>query len=112
MQEEARPSSKIIQTGQGNSFINNGAIPALFERNNVVLQTEEGPVPYSSKVYVHRLLPEVAGTGNLNITVGGANSTAQSATYGSTQTVAIQTDSPWVGTTQNIGAYDFCQSRV
>jgi hypothetical protein len=94
-------SSKIIQTGQGNSFINSGAINALFERNNLVLQTEEGAVPYSSKVYIHRLLPEVAGSGNLNITVGGANSTAQTATYGTTSVVAVSTDNPWVTTQQN-----------
>jgi hypothetical protein len=94
-------SSKIIQTGQGNSFINSGAINALFERNNLVLQTEEGAVPYSSKVYIHRLLPEVAGSGNLNITVGGANSTAQAATYGATEVVAVSTDNPWVTTQQN-----------
>jgi len=52
-------------------------------------------------VYVHRLLPEIAGTGNIDITVGGANSTAQAPTYGQTGTVAIVTDNPWVTTQQN-----------
>ena len=94
-------SSKLVQTGVGNSFINSQPIPALFERNNVVLQTDKGPVPYSSKVYIHRLLPEVSGTGNIDITVGGANSTAQAATYGQTGTVSIVTDNPWVTTQQN-----------
>ena len=92
---------KLIQTNRGNSFINGAPIPTLFERNNIVLQTEEGPVPYSSKVYIHRVLPEVAGTGTIDITVGGANSTAQSATYGAKCAVAVSTDNPWVTTQQN-----------
>jgi hypothetical protein len=92
---------KLVQTNRGNSFINGASIPALFERNNIVLQTADGPVPYSSKVYAHRLLPEVAGTGTINITVGGANSTAQPATYGETETVSVVTDNPWVTTQQN-----------
>jgi hypothetical protein len=94
-------SAELIQTGQGNSFINNATIPTLFERNNLVLQSEKGPVPYSSKVYIHRALPEIAGTGNVNITIGGANSTAQNPTYGQTGIVAIVTDNPWVTTQQN-----------
>jgi hypothetical protein len=92
-------SSQLRQTGQGNSF-NGAAIPALFERNNVVLQTEKGPVPYSCKTYIHRALPEIAGTGNVNITLGGANSTAQTPVYGQTGTVSIVTDNPWVTTQQ------------
>ena len=91
--------SQLRQTGQGNSF-NGAAIPALFERNNVVLQTEKGPVPYSCKTYIHRALPEIAGTGNVNITLGGANSTAQTPVYGQTGVVSIVTDNPWVTTQQ------------
>lgn len=94
-------NQKIIQTGIGNSFINDGAINCLFQRDNIVLQTEKGPVPYSSKVYTHRLLPEVSGSGAMNITVGGANSTAQAPTYGQTGVVSIATDTPWVTTQQN-----------
>ena len=94
-------SQQIIQTGVGNSFINSGAINARFQRDNIVLQTEKGPVPYSSKIYTHRLLPEVSGSGTMNITVGGANSTAQAPTYGQTGVVSIVTDTPWVTTQQN-----------
>jgi len=92
---------KLIQTGRGNSFINSAPIPCLFERTNMTFQTADGPVPFSSKVYTHRLLPEIAGTGTINITVGGANSTAQAPTYGATQVVSIVTDNPWVTTQQN-----------
>jgi hypothetical protein len=94
-------NTKLVQTNRGNSFINSAPIPALFERNNITLQTADGPVPYSSKVYAHRVLPEISGTGTINITVGGANSTAQPATYGETETVSIVTDNPWVTTQQN-----------
>lgn len=97
----AGASSKLIQTNIGNSFINSAPIPALFERNNMVLQGSQGPVPYSSKVYIHRVLPEIAGTGAVDITVGGANSTAQPTTYGQTGHVNIVTDNPWVTTQQN-----------
>jgi hypothetical protein len=94
-------NQKLIQTNIGNSFINAQPIPCLFERNNLFLQTDKGPVPYSAKVYTHRMLPEVSGTGLLNITVGGANSTAQAPTYGQTGKVEIVTDTPWVTTQQN-----------
>ncbi len=95
-------SSQLVETGYGNSF-SGAAINCLFERNNIVFQTPEGPVPYSSRAYVHRVLPEIAGTGNINITIGGANSTAQTPVYGQTGTVAIVTDNPWVTTQQNVG---------
>jgi hypothetical protein len=94
-------NQKLIQTNIGNSFINSAPIPALFERNNIVLQSDKGPIPYSSKVYTHRLLPEISGTGAINIAVGGANSTAQAPTYGQTGVTDIDTNSPWVTTQQN-----------
>ena len=94
-------SSKLIETNIGNSFINTAAIDSEFVRNNIALQTEKGPVPYSSKVYVHRMLPEMAGTGKIDVTVGGANSTQQTPTYGQTASVIIDTDNPWVTTQQN-----------
>lgn len=94
-------NSKLIETSIGNSFINNTAIDAQFERTNIALQTPNGPVPYSSKVYVHRVLPEMAGTGKISLTVGGANSTQQTPTYGQTGSVIIDTDNPWVTTQQN-----------
>lgn len=92
---------KLIQTNVGNSFIDDAPIPALFERTNIAFQTQDGPVPFSNKVYTHRVLPEVYGTGTINITVGGANSTAQTPTYGATGTTAVNTDTPWVDAQQN-----------
>lgn len=92
---------KLIQTNIGNSFINDEPIPTLFERNNAVLTSDKGPVPYSCKSYIHRVLPEIAGSGNINITIGGANSTAQAPSYAETQTTGIDTDTPWVNIQQN-----------
>lgn len=92
---------KLIQTNVGNKFINDAAIPALFERTNAVLQTEKGPVPFSNKVYVHSALPEISGSGTINITIGGANSTAQTPTYGQTGVTNISTDTPWILAQQN-----------
>ena len=94
-------TQKIIQTSVGNSFINNLPIPAKFERTNLLMQTENGPVPFSSSVYVHRILPEISGSGSIDITVGGANSTAQSVVYGQKGTTEISTNTPWVTTQQN-----------
>jgi len=93
-------AQKLVQTATGNSFINGASIPARFERDNMSMQTDRGPLPFSSKVYVHRLLPEIAGTGKINITVGGANSTAQTPLFGQTGTTIIDTDTPWVTTQQ------------
>jgi hypothetical protein len=93
-------NSKLIETSIGNSFVGS-AIDCQFERTNMSLQTANGPVPYSAKVYVHRILPEIAGSGAINITVGGANSTAQTPTYGQTGVTNINTDTPWVTTQQN-----------
>jgi len=47
------------------------------------------------------LLPEISGSGTINITTGGSNSTAQAPTYGQTGKVAVVTDNPWVTTQQN-----------
>lgn len=93
-------NSRLVETAIGNSFVGS-AINSEFERTNISLQTANGPVPYSSKVYIHRLLPEIAGTGAVSITVGGANSTAQATTYGQTGVTNIDTDTPWVTTQQN-----------
>ena len=92
----------MIQTNQGNNF-SGSAINAYFERNNLTLQGKDGPVPYSMTTYVHRLMPEVSGTGSLNITVGIANSTQESTKYATTNTVNIDTDRPWVNPQQNKG---------
>lgn len=92
---------KLIQTAVGNSFVDNAPIPTLFQRDNIAFVNEKGPVPFSNKVYVHRLLAEISGSGSVDITVGGANSVAQEITYGQTGVLEIDTGTPWVTTEQN-----------
>ena len=96
-------NSSIVQIGLGTSF-SGSPIPTLFERNNAAFLDDKGnPIPYSSSVYVHRILPEVSGSGTLDITVGSSNSVGQSPSYGQTSTVSVVTDTPWVSTNQNKG---------
>ena len=97
---------QLVQTGQGTSFSGN-AINALFERDNLTLLDDQGsPITYPHRLYVHRLFPEISTTTPQNspyitITLGGANSTAQTPVFGDPTFVQIVTDSPWVTTTQN-----------
>jgi hypothetical protein len=97
---------QLIQTGQGTSFSGN-AINCLFERDNLTLLDGEGnPISYPHRLYVHRLFPEISTTTPSNapyiyITLGGANSTAQTPTFGDTEQCHIVTNDPWVTTTQN-----------
>jgi hypothetical protein len=93
-------NTTLTQTNRTNGY-KGQPINALFERTNLALATEKGPVPYSSKVYIHRVLPEISGSGSVDITVGGASSTATDPTYGQTGHVDIVTENPWVTTQQN-----------
>ena len=86
---------QLVQKDVGTSFLGN-AITSLFQRNNISYGQ-----PYSASVLVHRVLPEVYGTGNLQITIGGNNSVGSAPTFQSTKSVAIQTDNPWVQIDQN-----------
>ena len=87
---------QLIQKDTGTSFVGNTAINSLFQRNNISFGQD-----YSASVLVHRVYPEIYGTGNINITVGGSDSVANSATYQTTVTMPIQTSNPWVQITQN-----------
>jgi hypothetical protein len=92
----AQGNVQLVQKDQGTSFLGNAAISTLFQRNNISFGQ-----PYSASVQVHRVLPEVYGTGNIQITVGGADSVASAPVYKPTQTMDIVTDNPWVQINQN-----------
>lgn len=47
------------------------------------------------------MLPQVVGTGNIQVAVGGAQSTGQAPTFKPTVTMNIDTDYPWVQIDQN-----------
>ena len=89
-------NTQLIQKDTGTSFIGNTAIDSNFQRNNISFGQ-----PYSASVQVHRVLPEIYGTGNINITVGGANSVDSDPVYKPTQTMVIDTENPWVQINQN-----------
>lgn len=87
---------QLVQKDVGTSFLGNASIPTLFQRNNISFGQ-----PYSAKVQVHRVLPEVYGTGNISITVGGADSVQSSPVYRPTVNMTIDTNNPWVQIDQN-----------
>lgn len=86
----------LVQKDQGTSFLGNATIPTLFQRNNISFGQ-----PYSASVQVHRVLPEVYGTGNIDVTVGMSDSVAGNVTYRPTVEMPIVTDNPWVQINQN-----------
>ena len=87
---------ELVQKDQGTSFLGNTAISTLFQRNNISFGQ-----PYSASVQVHRVLPEIYGTGNIQITIGGSDSVASNVTYRPTVDMPIVTNNPWVQINQN-----------
>jgi hypothetical protein len=92
-------NSRLVQKDVGSVFVSNVgnvAIQSTFERNNISLADS-----YSKKVQIHRILPEITGSGTANITVGGADSVGAATVYKPTGTFTISTTSPWVQIDQN-----------
>ena len=87
---------QLVQKDQGTQFLSNTAIDSRFIRDNITFGQ-----PYSKKIQVHRVLPEVIGTGNIDVTVGGADSVGANITYKPTVTLPIATDNPWCQIDQN-----------
>jgi hypothetical protein len=85
----------LVEKDYGTSFLSN-PISSLFQRNNISFGQ-----PYSASVQVHRVLPEIYGTGNIDIQIGGADSVAGNVTYRPTVSMPIVTDNPWVQIDQN-----------
>jgi hypothetical protein len=88
-------NAHLVQKDTGTSFLGN-AITSLFQRNNISYGQ-----PYSASVLVHRMLPEIYGTGNIDITIGGANSVDSTPTFKPVETMPIDTNDPWVQIDQN-----------
>jgi hypothetical protein len=113
---------KLVQKDQGFSFLTSGANPngdidSLFRRDNIKLLKD-----YSGKLMVHRILPEVVnlgalpnqyneipitpGTGNITVTIEGANSVGSSPTQITPVTIPVDADgtsgaNPWAQINQN-----------
>lgn len=112
----------IAQKDQGYAFIPSvtnpdGDIESVFRRDNIRLLPD-----YSGKLMVHRILPEVVnlgaiinenneipitpGTGNLTITIEGANSVGSAPTAKTPVTIPVDADGsynndPWAQINQN-----------
>ena len=89
-------NANIIQKDTGTSFIGNTSINSYFQRDNISFGQ-----PYSASVLVHRVLPEVYGTGNITVTIGGADSVANVVVFKPNVTIPIQTSNPWAQIDQN-----------
>lgn len=89
-------NANIIQKDTGTSFIGNTNINSYFQRDNISFGQ-----PYSASVLVHRVLPEVYGTGNITVTIGGADSVANVVVFKPNVTIPIQTSNPWAQIDQN-----------
>ena len=92
------PDSQIVEKDVGTSFIGGIPIDAQFRRDNITFTPD---IPYSNEVMIHRIFPEIVGTGNISITVGGAASTGAQPTFQPTLTIPIDTDQPWCQIDQN-----------
>ena len=86
---------QLVQKDQGTSFLGN-VISSQFQRNNISFGQD-----YSASIQVHRVYPEIYGTGNIDITVGGADAVGDSAAYNTTVSMPIETNNPWVQISQN-----------
>ena len=89
-------NANLIQKDTGTSFIGNTNINSYFQRDNISFGQ-----PYSASVQVHRVLPEVYGTGNVTITVGGADSVGNVVIFKPNVSIPIQTSNPWAQIDQN-----------
>jgi hypothetical protein len=93
------PNSQIIEKDIGTTFIGGIPIDSEFRRDNITFSPD---VPYSNEVMIHRIFPEIVGTGgNISIAIGGAPSTGATPTFQPTLTIPIDTDKPWVTINQN-----------
>jgi hypothetical protein len=89
-------NSYLVQKDQGYSFLNNTPISSLFRRDSITLG-----LPYSQQSIVHRIYPQVTGTGNITVQIGGAGSVGATPTFQTSVTMPIATETPWTQINQN-----------
>jgi len=109
--------SSIVQKDQGYEFIGGDPIVSRFRRDNIKLLKD-----YSGKLMVHRILPEVVNlgalpnqydeipiypcTGNITVTIEGANSVGSEPAVTTGVTIPVDADgiagaNPWAQINQN-----------
>jgi hypothetical protein len=89
-------NTRMIQKDIGTSFVNNAPISTSLQRNNISYGQN-----FADHVLVHRVLPEVYGTGNVTYAVGGSMNTNTAPVFQPNVNVAIGTDYPWAQINQN-----------
>ena len=110
-------SKTLIQKDVGFRFVDNQVITSTFRRDNMKLVKD-----YSSKVLVHRILPEIVNLnannveidpvvspaliGNVKFKIEGANSVGQTPTFQVSQALNTNTNSPWVQINSNAHRVD------
>lgn len=99
----AEAASQLIQKDIGTSFVGNAAIDTQFRRDNISFGQK-----YSNQILLHRCFPQVTGTGNIDITVGGQLSTGSAVTFKPTVEFDITGTTAWVQIDQN----DYRQNTV
>jgi hypothetical protein len=105
--------SRIVQKDIGFTLADGGAITSVFRRDNIKMIKD-----YSGKLMVHRILPEavnigatpfsstdeisiIPSLGNISVKIEGAQSVGQLPTTQANQTMALNTDYPWIQMDQN-----------
>jgi hypothetical protein len=96
-----------VQKDRGHTFVGNVAISSEFRRDNIHLLAN-----YSEQLLVHRILPEAnnldedgtptVSTGNITVTIGGADSVGETATFKTAVTMNLNTSNPWTQIDQNV----------
>lgn len=105
-------AEKLIQKDRGFRFVDNQVIESKFRRDNMKLCKD-----YSTKVLVHRILPEIVNlnannveidpttnpelVGNVKFKVEGANAVGQTPLFQVSQAISTNTNYPWVQINQN-----------
>ena len=88
--------AKLIQKDVGESTYSSGNIETLFQRDNIIFSD------YSDKVSIHRVMPEIYGTTNVSVQIGGSDSVGAPDSYKEAVDMNPQTTSPWVQMGQNV----------
>jgi hypothetical protein len=105
--------SRIVQKDIGFTQADGSAITSRFRRDNIKMIKD-----YSGKLMVHRILPEavnigatpfsstdeisiIPSLGNISVKIEGAQSVGQLPTTQANQTMALNTDYPWIQMDQN-----------
>ena len=100
-------ATQLVQKDRGHTFVGNVAISSEFRRDNIHLLPN-----YSEQLLVHRILPEAnnldedgtptVSTGNITVTIGGADSVGETPTFKTAVTMNLDTSNPWTQIDQNV----------